>query len=322
MRAFPGVHFHSNSAPHRCSQWNRRPKGAAGVSDFVAVKWPAYRTQRSVILLRMKICILGNSVSLRMRPARNISTDLTYSEILEARGHSVKNVSKAGVMLNEAFAYLDDEVISFFPDLVIIHFGVVEVSYRQTVRWLNNFVIQNYYLNRVFSRSFRLDSLSWRFASLFIRAANFVTHRVASFFEFKWQWFPTKDFLAVLRSTIDVILKETGATVFLVGISHRGLRVEKTLQGSAEEITAANEIVQRLSPSYGRRVQYLDPNRFLQLGAADDLIPDGVHFSARGHRLMADEILAAISLLPEGKEVPATRESTTCHVQLRANSQS
>jgi lysophospholipase L1-like esterase len=224
-------------------------------------------------------------------------------------------------MLNEAFAYLDDEVISFFPDLVIIHFGVVEVCYRQTLRGLNNFPIQNYYLNRVFSRSFRLDSPLWRVASLFIQAANFVTRKSASLFKLKWQWLPTRDFLVVLRSAIEVILKETGANIFVVGISRFGSRVEKPLQGSAQEITAANELMQRLSPSYGERVQYLDPNRFLQLGHPDDLIPDGVHFSARGHRLMADEILAAISLLPEGKEVPAVRESPTCHVQVRTNSQ-
>jgi len=106
----------------------------------------------------MKICVLGNSVGLRIRPPRSDRSEMTYAEALESKGYLVRNLSRAGVMLNEAFAFLEEELITFFPDAVILHFGVVEVCYRQTFRWPNNQAIENYYMNRIINRPNRFNT--------------------------------------------------------------------------------------------------------------------------------------------------------------------
>ena len=92
----------------------------------------------------MRITILGNSVALRMRPPRSDPGDGTYAEWLSRQGHDVRTVASAGTLLSEAFATLDSDVVATFPDCVIINYGVVEVCYRRTARWINNRTLINY----------------------------------------------------------------------------------------------------------------------------------------------------------------------------------
>jgi hypothetical protein len=242
----------------------------------------------------MKICILGNSIGFRIRPPRKNYQELTYSEILESHGYNVRNVSKSAIMLNEAFTFLEEDVITFFPDIIIIHYGVVEVSSRRTFRWANNEAIINYYTNRFFSRSFNFTTPCSLIYLFLLRVFNSCIRHVAAVFNFQWQWLSTKRFLIVLQSVLEILIKETNASVIVIGVTPCSNRIENILRGSRKNIMEINSGMKAVCEQFLCRVKYLDPDSFVQENNIDNLVPDGIHFSAEGHRYLAEKLLYLI----------------------------
>jgi lysophospholipase L1-like esterase len=223
--------------------------------------------------------------------------DMTYSELLESRGYAVKNISKAGAMLNEVFAFIEEDVISYYPDLVIVNFGIVEVSYRRTLRWFNNQAIENYYLNRVFARPYVFKTPLAVIYNFLLRSLNYATRSVASLLGFRWQWLSTKRFLAVLEAMIRVILKETNSHVIVIGINPCSDRVESILRGSSEKIKEANTRIKLLCEDLGQRTRFLSPDSFINEDNINALVPDGIHYSAQGHQALFQRIVQQIDCL-------------------------
>lgn len=242
----------------------------------------------------MKICILGNSVGFRIRPVRSNPRDMTYSEILELHGHQVRNVCRSAVMLNEAFAYLEEDVITFFPDIVILHYGIVEVAYRKTFRWANNQTIVNYYTNRCFARPYSYRTTCSRVRHVLFRAVNSTTRKLATLLGVQWQWLSTNRFLLVLQSVLELITKETRSIVIVIGVTPCTDRIENMLKGTRKNIVEVNAGIKTVCEHYSGRVQYLDPRTFIQESNIDEFIPDGIHFSAAGHKALAEELLRII----------------------------
>lgn len=241
----------------------------------------------------MKICIFGNSVGLKMRPERTGKGQKTYGEILENRGHFVRNVCKAGVMINEVFAFLDDEVLCFFPDVVIINFGIVEVCQRNTIRALNNSTILNYYRNTIFRRSYSFQS---GLVQCILKALKKIQTILASLLHLRWQWFDENKFIEVLTDSIKIIQRETAAHVIILGCSPCDDRVSRLLPGSNEAIQSVNDRMSQIAHSSSGHIQFIDPAIFLHQKKLAELVPDGIHFSSEGHRLVAEKIA---SLLPK-----------------------
>jgi hypothetical protein len=194
-------------------------------------------------------------------------------------------------MLNEAFGLLEEDVITFFPNLVIMHFGIVEVSARRTIRPVNNKTIVNYYTNRYFYRPFTFPQSPYSFFVFLSRAVNSLVRRFASIFGLKWQWLSTKRFLMVMRSMLETIIKETNAHIIVIGVSPCSERVESILDGTRENIGKMNKGMEDLCKELGDRIHYLDPSDFMMDRCIEELVPDGIHFSAEGHRLLADKLL-------------------------------
>lgn len=249
----------------------------------------------------MKICILGNSVGFRIRPPRNTIREMTYSEILESHGHQVRNVSKSAIMLNEAFAYLEEDVITFFPDIVILHYGIVEVSYRRTFRWTNNKTIVNYYTNRFFARAFTFRTASNTIVHFFFRALNSVIRSLATLLGLQWQWLSTPRFLMVLQAVLELISKDTKAVIIVIGVTPCSERMENILKGSRKNIAQVNADMRAICDLFPSRVKYLDPGSFVRERNIDDLVPDGIHFSAEGHRQVAEKLLHLIENVSSGQ---------------------
>ena len=173
--------------------------------------------------LDMKIRVVGNSVGIKIRPPRAGADDLTYSEIVARAGYEVTNVSMAGVLLSEQFSLLDDDVITAYPDAVILHHGIIEVYFRRTFRAPNNAGIVNQYRNRVLRQGYTPAT-----PSLLLRPFNALTRRVAGFLGLRWQWQLPAKFVRVVQLTCELILKETGAFIVIVGISPASPRAERS----------------------------------------------------------------------------------------------
>jgi len=248
----------------------------------------------------MKICVFGNSVAFKMRPPRANHGELTYGELMERDGHQVANVSRAGVTLGEMFATLDDDVVTRFPDVVILQFGVVEVCKRNTWRYLNNLGIQNYYLNRVFDSAYLSDTLTNRSVRLCVRIANAVWRRSADMLGLRWQWMSSRDFLEVLNATLAVLIKETSAKVIVAGLNPCSARVERLLTGSVAALQQMDEALKAAAKARGPRVLFADVRAALKDHNLDECVPDGVHFSHRGHRVFYELVSR---MLAENSEV-------------------
>jgi hypothetical protein len=246
----------------------------------------------------LRIVVLGNSVALRIRPPRAGANERTYAEWLADRGYQVHVVAQAGVILTEAIATLDDDAVSRFPDCVILNHGVVESCLRYNVRWINNQCIRNYYLNGVFSRPYVPDSAASRLRLLFWRALNGGIRRAAALTGIRWRWTSRAEFVLALEHAIAVLLKETGAHVIVLGINPTTLRVERQLPGSQRELAETNAAMGTLCERLGSRVSYVEPASYLEAGSIDVLVPDGIHFSAEGHRRTADALHRLLEQLP------------------------
>lgn len=234
----------------------------------------------------MKIRIVGNSVAIKIRPPRAGGVELTYSEIVARAGHEVTNVSMAGALLSEQFSLLDDDVITAFPDAVILHHGIIEVYFRRTFRAPNNAGIFNQYRNRVLRQGYTSAT-----PSLLVRAFNALTRRIAGFLGLRWQWQSPAEFLRVVQLTCELILKETGAFIVVVGISPTSARAEAELPGLRAEIARVNGELRACAARLGGRIEFLDVASLLAAAGDADLIPDGIHFSAEGHRRVAASLL-------------------------------
>jgi hypothetical protein len=243
----------------------------------------------------LRICIAGNSVALKIRPPRQAAGDKTYTEILQAAGFVVQNVSRAGVTIDEAFATFDDDVLRFFPDLVVFNFGVIEACRRRTSRWLwLNTAASDVYLNHLCGRPFPLNARMHRLRYLALRAITKLGEAACRVAGISWHWVSPSKFLEVLTSMIDLVLKETNAGVLVIGVNPCAGRVEQAMPGSEQ---AARELNARMKLLCSRkpRVTFLDP---FDLFAPQDLgrhVPDGVHLSVQGHRTIAAHVLSALT---------------------------
>jgi hypothetical protein len=231
---------------------------------------------------RLRICVLGNSVGLKMRPRRTRRSHLTYSELLMRR-HEVHNACRAGALASEQFGLIDDDIVARFPDVVILNFGIVELFHRSTMRSLNNLPILNYYNNQLLGRPYRdAAPLSARVA----RAVNALMRRGAALVGLEWRWLDTGRYLRVLEAMCVLIVEETAAAVVLIEvppIPEGSAKFSRTTNARIAEVNQATRAW--AAASRGRIV-----SQRLDEGIADAqwqrLMPDAIHFSAVGHRLV------------------------------------
>lgn len=242
----------------------------------------------------MRIVVHGNSVAMRVRPPRDRAMDGSYAELLRVAGHEVTTVSRAGVMLSESFATLEDDVVSLAPEVVILQHGIVEICPRRTIRALNNRTIQNYYLNRVHGTRYRFAGGLDGLVHLSARIANRLVRRAAAALGIQWSWMTLPRFLEVMEHTIGVLRKETGAQVIVLGVNPTTPRVESQLPGTGAAIVAANDALAALCARLGPQVSFVDPAALLGEAAAS-AVPDGIHYSAEGHRRIAAHLVTRLT---------------------------
>lgn len=231
---------------------------------------------------RLRVCVFGNSVGLKMRPRRRHRGERTYTELL-MRSHQVRNACRAGALISEQFACLDDDVIAWYPDVTILNFGMVELFHRTTLRHLNNLPIVNYYNNRLMGRPYRFAS-AWRAWAL--RAANGVTRRAARLAGAEWRWLPTEHYLEVLKAMCDTILAETASKVIVIEMAPTPTDSSKYSATTHAEMSRVNETVRGWAAAGAGRLVSLRLDEGVTQAQWHRLMPDGVHFSAVGHRCM------------------------------------
>jgi len=246
---------------------------------------------------RPTLCILGNSVGLKIRPPRGADGQGTYGEHLRRLGWDVCNFSRAGVEIGDAFAWYDDEVLGRFPQAVVFNFGVVEVSRRRIPRllWYRS-TAHNMFLNRIAGRPHPGSRLAARVRRWPWVALARIVEGLAGLVRISWSWTSPERLAAIQVEMLELLFKETSATAVVLGLNPCSDRVEGRLPGTRRSIVEANR---RLREAVARfpRAAFLDPAEHAGEMGLDRFVPDGVHFSAEGHRIIAGALHASLGTL-------------------------
>lgn len=237
------------------------------------------------------IVILGNSVSLRMRPPRASSSERTFAELLRDEGYDVINRSQAGIMINESFSQIDDTVVASSPDFVLINFGIVELFPRRTFRWLNNLPIRNYYNNNAFSRNFFFEDYKWIFFP--IHGLNWLSRIISKHTGSSWHWLSSNRYHTTLHSMCKIILKETYAKIGIIGVLQQQNIDNSNLVIHPSDVI--NNIGKNIAKEFSSRVFFIDLDGKASGRSINELMPDGIHFSACGHRVLYNAVSSTLN---------------------------
>jgi len=201
------------------------------------------------------------------------------------REHEVINRCRSGTIVSEQFLSLEEDLLSVYPDVVIINFGIIEVFERQTLRRINNLPIRNYYNNSVLGRKYRAKSAGIDF---WARVFNFFSRIIAKALGLRWRWLDTSAFIGALRVVCDIALKETSAVVILIELPVFPGASSRYSAATNDEIRKINMAMYQWQSGSLGRIKVLSLEKWIADPIAHArFYPDGIHFSALGHRVIA-----------------------------------
>lgn len=231
------------------------------------------------------VSILGNSVPILIQPFRTNEHEKTYAEHLKGAGFEVKNASKQSAIISDVYSYLEDECIRHFPDFVILNFGIVECTYRARPRWLQNYFSMNAWNNSVIDAPYNgpiLRGIKFILKKVYARTIERACYTIG----LKKRWVTPSNFRFIVRDITKRIFQDTPARkVIYIGMTPIAKWVEKKAPGSQASVSEYNAILQSVASEYSNII-YLDPNLLGENIAS----PDGIHFNARGHQLLAEKL--------------------------------
>ena len=236
---------------------------------------------------KLKVSIIGNSVGLRVRPPGEFPSNKTFGQLLEERlnennfNATVLN-SCVGRSLLEKIYNDADLVINEFPDYYLIVAGVTDASTREIPLWYSNII----YGKR---SSFRRKLALWIYLSFFKPRRNLLVRLRGC-----KSWTTEKYFYSMYKKIVSDLIKNTNAICILFTINRCTERVERELPGTSKNIELFNQRINQVVSSFPcERIKLLDT---LDLDP-DVYLPDGVHFSQRGHEVIASRSFDLVRVL-------------------------
>lgn len=227
-----------------------------------------------------KIVILGDSVSLRIRPVRRDATEKTYAEHLAALNPRffVVNLGRGAASIKSQMVDMDP-IIRQFPDFYVLNFGIVDCSTRSVPEWVFRFV------NTIKPSEWLIRRWARKFVDFFEKK----NRKSLVLLRGKRSWTSEKDFKSVYLKTIKLLQKETGAQLICLGINQTDERVESQLPGTKQKINQYNQVIKQVCESTG--CSFVDTYNLIE----PKNVPDGIHFDAAGHKQVALLILEIVN---------------------------
>ena len=232
-----------------------------------------------------KICIIGNSVALRVRPTEKHPENKNYFQLLQdevGNNDLFYNLACGAQTVKDIYKEIDN-YIRIFPSYYIINLGVVDSSTREVPLW--------------FYRLSTKKSLNpfFVFWSLFYRSIIAKFRIVLVKLRGKTSWISENKFENYFELILQSLLKETNAKIIILSINEANERIESQLPGSLKKHKAYNKIMNKLADKYNQ--DYLNTNKLIGL----EDYPDGVHFSITGHKKIAKKLSSIIYSVKNNK---------------------
>lgn len=234
-----------------------------------------------------RVVVLGSSISCLVRPSGQGSP---YPKVLENLLNQkdselwlVENLSEVSGTAEQMLPKLA-HLVNIQPDVIIIHYGYVEAIRRPHSRRM------------------------WLWTHLYRPGANPAGRQIRIYWGLLYasarrklgltrQWVRLLRFKRLLNECLAYLRRETSAEVFLVEANPWNESIETYGPGSHGEIEKYNDAMRECAKRYSadfvsiQELTYGEPFR----RTLDQLIPDGTHFSAEAHSLLANLLLKRIS---------------------------
>lgn len=241
------------------------------------------------------VCLLGNSVPLLMQPFRTGPDEKTYTEHLRDQGFLMVNSAKQSAVVTDLYRFFEDECIRHFPDFVILHFGIVEATWRVRPRWLQNVFSMNAWNNSIINKGYNSPiSRGIKFVSK--KVYKQLVERACFALGLKTRWVGPRHFQFVLRDVAKRIFSDTPTRkIILIGMTPVADWVERQTPGTNKSIEEYNQLMRDIAGEYSN-ITFLDTSQLF----ADTPVPfsvDGIHLNAAGHR----ELATGLSRLLQGE---------------------
>lgn len=230
---------------------------------------------------KVKIAIIGNSVALRVRPLNKVKKNygILIEEYIEKEfpylNALVNNMAFSRATIIDIQKKTND-YLNQFPDFYILNIGIPDASTREIPYWYANIIhksndnILNKVLSSIHSRFFA------KYRPFFVKIRG------------KHTWIRKSTFRKKYTELVKLLLKETNARIILLSINLPDKRIENIIPGTYEKCLVFNKIIKNISTKFN--LTYLD----FQKLPSQVYYPDGIHYSAKGHKIVANEIYNAI----------------------------
>jgi lysophospholipase L1-like esterase len=241
------------------------------------------------------VAVVGNSCAFMVVPRPATVDDEPYPGLLEEALLDRGVVSRA--MLNaqwhttakEAVGRLEAWVRDPLPDVLVVNLGVVDCQARVAPTWLYRHVYAWLPGLTGWSTSYRRRVVPW------LRRAVRLWVRFGSRHAPLWlSRVSPKTFRRSVELLVQRASRDFRVLVLVLDIDGPGEPFERVQPGIGERIAAYNSVLADLvAARRDERIVLLRASETVA-GDLEGLLPDGLHRSAAGHRLLADQIADAV----------------------------
>ena len=225
----------------------------------------------------MKITFVGNSVSIRVRPLQKNSSAFPFIVEKALSDKHTFSFDLLGGQMIDKYVSNPDYLFRQNADLIILNFGIVELSSRSVSRRFYDYL--NYYTpknkrKRSLQRIFKFLENRFRKSLVLLRGKN--------------SWYNKELFLKDYLKLIIEVENKSHSKIIVLGINNPNERIENQLPGTKERVEYVNRTLK--SKLNEQSIYFVDVNT---LTNPKDR-PDGIHYNSNGHITISNEIFKLI----------------------------
>lgn len=228
-------------------------------------------------MIKRKVVVIGNSVTIRVRPKTNNDLQNIYSFILNDKlsnygNYEVVNIGKTRYLTSE-FVEDRNRIIKFQPDYYILNVGCVDAPPREIPRWFSDIIF-----HRRYALLFPLSDFIYK------HIIKKYLRKKLMFLRGKKPWVNIEDFRKNIQMFVQDIKQHTTAKIIIIGINKGNSRIENALPGILGSYFDYNNVL--IEESRNANCIFVDVSDLESI----DHFPDGVHYNKKGHQIIANRL--------------------------------
>lgn len=226
--------------------------------------------------LHKKLCIVGNSVTLRVRPRVKNEDKKVYSSILQnllPDNWKVLKYGKSRYLSSELLNNID-KFLKHEANVYVLNIGCVDAPPREIPKWYSDIIFKRKWLKlySIFNGLYRIiTTLRLRKYLVYLRKSK--------------PWISKDDFFENMSQSIEKIKATTDSDIIIIGINKGSSRLEQHLPGILKSYANYDVVLKNLCSKYN--LKFLDVSDLNPI----DHFPDGVHYNELGHKIITKRII-------------------------------